>query len=768
MATTIFFNGRVISVPGSYSEVDASGLEQVGLGASGIVAVLGTAEGGKPVSAITEPKDFLRINKPEKARALFRSGDLREVADMLFAPGKDPDILAGAQEVVAMKVNPATQSAAVLPNSYGNALDLTSRDYGAFTEQINVAIANGTTKGKRITILFEDVTEAGDDIGGDAMFNLKYTKPTNGWDTMLGQVVSGGEIKATATRATLGLNSDITGPLAAPGAVEVLSASAADVGMKVTVYGLDGTGAPKREVLILNGTAPVAGSQIFAAGDVLGAEIVGTTAGAVTVRPAGGGTTIMTLALGVNSVKGLKPGVTMYAAGVLTAVADGATVKDVILVGLNASGAIALEKITLNGLTPVLGLATWAEIKAIVLGDVEAARTVTLSGVAAWAKVAVQKTLIKAADYFNARAVPTVGGFTFTLVSPQTGFLIANLDIMNAAVSILDPADPAFYADLYACAAWINQNSQYIAAAVSAGAYGGAPSNTAAPLFLAGGSEGTALFADWQAGLNLLKRTRVNTVVVLTPDPAVHAALDAHCAYMGGIGRSERDGVVGVMNAAMTDVATKDEVKAQIVDLNTRHIRAVAQAIERFNIAGERQEFTPPFHAAIVAGMQAGSPVGTSLTHKYANVLSFRQHSSWNPTDDAEEMVQAGLCFLESVEGVGRRFVRNITTHLSSNNIAYVEASVNEATNFAVYNFRTNMEFLVGKKGFAGTINAGRGVAINTLGLLVDAEVLVTYRSLDLELVVDVMEVSVEIAPVIPINFVKSTIHLVTVRQTAA
>jgi hypothetical protein len=770
MATTIFFNGRVISVPGSYSQVDASGLESVGLGAAGIVGVIGQAEGGRPVAAITETKDFIRINKPEKARTAFRSGDLREVADMLFAPGKDPDILGGAQELVCMKVNPATQSTAVLSNSYGNALDLTSKDYGAFTEQVNVAIASGTTKGKRVTILFEDVTEAGDDIGGDAMFKLKYTKPTNGWDTINGQVISGGEIKCLATRAQAGLDSEIT-DTAAPGVVEVLSANAADVGQKVTVIGLDGTGAVKREVLTLNGTTPVIGTQVFATAGVLGAYVsLGTTLGIVTVRVSPGGATIMSLAAGTGqtTAKGLKLGVCMYAAGAMTLVADGATTKTAILMGLDASGAIALEKFVLTGLVPVAGAATWSQITGIILGDVEAARTITISGTAAWAKLAVQKTLQKAADYFNARSIAGTGGFTFTMLTGQTSAALGILDVMPAAVSILAPAEPSFYADLNAVMAWINQNSQYVAAAISAGAYGGAPSNTAAPVFLAGGSEGTTMFADWQNALNLLKKTRVNTIVVLTPDPAVHAALDAHCAYMGGIGRSERDGVVGVMNAAMTDVATKDEVKSQIMDLNTRHIRAVAQAIERYNTAGERQEFTPPFHAALIAGMQAGSPVGTSLTHKYVNALAFRQHSSWNPTDDAEEMIQAGLCFLETVEGAGRRVVRNITTHLSSNNIAYIEASVNEAVNYAVYNFRTNMEFLVGKKGFAGTINAGRGVALNTLGLLVDAEVLVTYRSLDLELVVDVMDVSVEIAPVIPINFVKSTIHLVTVRQSAA
>lgn len=758
----------MISVPGSYSEIDASGLESVGLTASGIVAVLGTAEGGKPVSAIFETKDFITINQPQKARDIFRSGDLREVADILFAPAKDPDIRGGAQSMVAMKINPATQASGVLANAYGNAVNLLSKDYGAFTEQVNVSILSGTTQGKKVVIVFEDVTEAVDDLGGDTQFKLKYVKPTDGWDTMTAQVVAGGEIKALATRATAGLSTDLGTPLAVGGAVEVLSASAGDVGQKVTVYGVDGTGAPVSQVLALNGTAAVVGTQAFAALGVLGAQIVGTTAGAVTVRPAGGGAAILTVASGANPVKGMKLGVTMYAAGPMTIVADGATTKRAILVGLSASGQVILEKLTLAGAVSILGVATFSQITGIVLGDVEAARTVTVSGTAAWAKVATQSTYQKAADYFNARYIATVGGFVFTLVSPLTTAKLATLDVTVSPVTCLSPADPAFYADLNAVIAWINQNSQYIGATMVAGAVGGAPSNTASPLFLAGGSEGTASFGDWQKGLNLLKQARINTVVVLTPDPAVHAALDAHCAYMGGIGRSERDGVVGVMNAAMTDVATKTEAKAQIVDLNSRHIRAVAQAIERYNTAGERQEFTPPFHAALIAGMQAGSDVGTPLTFKYANVLNFRQHTSWNPTDDAEEMVQAGLCFLENVEGVGRRVVRNITTHLSSNNLAFSEASVNQAVNYASFNFRGNMESAVGKKGFAGTINAAKAVAIGTLGLLVDNAVLVAYRSLAIDLIVDVMEVSVEMAPVLPINFVKSVIHLVTIRQSAA
>jgi hypothetical protein len=769
MATTIFFNGRVISVPGSYSEVDASGLEQVGLGAAGIVAVLGMAEGGAPVSSFETEKDIFRFTKPEQGNTTFKSGDLREVTPMLFAPAKDPDILAGAQEVVPMKVNPATQSSATFANTFGDAMDALSRDFGAFTEQVNVSIQDGTTKGKLITIIFEDITESQDDLGGDDFFKLKYTGGGDAWATMVAQVQAGGNVKADGTRGENGLDSDVGTPLAAPGAIEVVSTDVGDT-QQITVYGLDGSGNAVSETLVLTGTTPKVGTQVFGAGDVLGASIVGTTLGTVTVEPSGGGAAVFSMTAGANPKAGLERGTAMFVSGSkVTLVSDGASVKDVILVGNNASGSPILEKITLTGTTPVVGLADFSLITAIVLGDVEAAQIITASAEAAKSLGAVQNTLQKVLDFFAAKYdAAATKGFVPTLVTARTTFDPDLLDVSTATQNALDPADADFKADLNEIIEWVNQNSALMSLTKSTGATGGAPDNTTSPVFLTGGSEGTTTFQNWQDALNLLKRIRVNSVVVLTPDPAVHAALDAHCAFMGGIGRSERDGFAGIMNTAMTDVATKTEIKDQIVDLNTRHIRVWAQAFERFDTFGERQEFNPPFGGALLAGAQAGSPVGTSLTYKFLNLLSLRQHSTWNPTDDAEEMIQAGLVFAEVVEGVGRRVVRNVTTHLSSNNIAFTEGSVNEAVNISVFNFRTNLEFAVGKPGFSGTINASQGIAIATLGLLVDAGTITQYRSLDIELIVDVLEVSVELSPVIPINFVKSTVHLVTIQQAAA
>lgn len=770
MATTIFFGGRLISRPGSYSIVDASGLESVGLGASGIVAVLGEAEGGIPASAITSTDDFIRLTKPESGRETFRSGDLREVTDMLFAPSNDPDILAGAQEIVSMKVNPATQSTAVLQNTYGDILDLTSVDYGAFTSQVNVTVGTGTSQGKLITVTFEDDVKTVDNLGGDIFFNLKYTSVSGAWATMTAEVEAAGAVVCNGTTTSLGLDSEITAPLLANGVIRVVSASAADTTQQVVVYGLNASAAAQSETINLNGTSSVDGLLTFS--KIFGARVVGTTAGIVTLSDAVIPTTILTIAAGANTESGLYVGKAMYVgAGVVTQVSSGASTKDLILIGKSNTGAVQMEKITLTGTTAVAGVGVFSEIDYIALGDVEAAQTITFSAETARTVPATQNTLQKVSDYFSARysAVDTAG-FVFTMVTTRTTFDPADLDTTTGAggaVSCLDPANPAFYADVKVIAEWFISSSEYITAAESSGGVGGAPSNTTAPVFLAGGTEGTTLSSHWQGALNLLKQVRVNSVVVLSHDPAVHAMLDAHCAYMSGIGRSERDGFVGLQNTAMTDVPTKTEAKAQIVDLNSRHIRAFAQAIERYNTSGERAEFQPGFQGAIAAGMQAGSAIGESLTHKYANTLALRQDTSWNPADDAEELIQAGLCFMETIDGVGRRVVRNITTYLIDNNLAYTEGSVNEAVNYATYTFRTEMEISVGKKGFAGTINSAAGVAVNTLGLLVDAEVLVAYRSLSFELITDVLEVSLEIAPVIPINFVKNTIHLVTIPQSA-
>lgn len=773
-ASTIFFNGRLISIPGSYSQVDASGLETVGLGASGLVALLGTAEGGKPWSAVDEGdvRGNLQVaTKPEHGYEYFRSGDLREGAPLLFSPSVDADIPAGAQEVLFFKVNPAAQSSATFSNLDGEALVLTSKDYGYFTTQINVEIGTGTNQGKKLTIVFETTEEIFDDVGGDTIFELQYlsSTPADGFTTITGQITASALVCAF-TRTQTGLDGEVSNQVTAGQVIELVSSSASDTAVMVRLYGTDASDANQVVTKTLNGTTVVETTETW--NSFHGAEIVsGTLVGTLTIQNDGAASTIATIAPAGTEAAVEFTVDTPIGNSAVTVVADGASTARLTLFGLSTSGTFQAETLQLNGTTAVPGTVTWSRLDGLAFGEVAAGVTVTVSGTAENAAFAGLNTVQKLADRFNG-----LPGFTLSVVhsSPST-FNSVDLDF-QAATDIKSANKLTALGDLAAIITKITNESDLVTAAKGSTA-SGPPSNTSAVTFLTGGHEGdatagneavtTALTADWQGALDLCKKVRVNTVVLLTSDPAIHVLLKTHCQYMAGAGRNERDGVVGLENEGRTDVPTKTEAKAQIVDLNSRHIRAVAQTIERYNTSGERAEMTTPFTACIVAGMQAGSPVGTPLTHKYANVLKLRQDSSWNPGDDAEELIQAGLLMFEVVDGVGRRVVRNVTTHLTSSNLAYTEGSVNEAVNYAVYNFRTTMERMTGKAGFAGSTNAAKGLAVNILGLMVGVA-LVAWRSLNVDLILDVLEVAAEISPVLPINFVKNTLHLVTIPQASA
>jgi hypothetical protein len=769
-ATTIFFGGRLISIPDSYSVVDASGLEVVGLGASGIVACLGTAVGGKPYDAVdvSDTKGNLQVaTKPQHPFDYFRSGDLKEAGPVLFSPSVDEDIPGGAQEIVYVKVNPSDPSTATFSNASGDALELTSKDYGWFTTQINVQIGTGTSQGKLLTIVFEDTTETFDDVGGDVMFTVQYlaTTPANGFTTITTEVTASA-IVAAFTAARTGLDGDVTNQVTAGQVIELVSDNAGDT-MDVTIYGTDASDAAQTETVTLTGT--VAKDTQLTWNSFHGAVIASAPTGTVTLQNDGGGTVITTLTAGAMT-KGLYPLSDMTVAkSAISVVRNAAGTERLTVIGISSSGAAQIEGLQLNGTTDVPGTATWGQLTYLAMGEVAAAGTVTISGNAVNALVAGIDTLQKAADLFNGSL-----GFTFTIVTGQTSFGTDDLDYVSAT-DVKSPATGSFYANLYTIVYKLNTESDLVTAARATGGTG-APDNTTAPVYLTGGHEGSTTpgqeatpytqTTDWQAALNLLKKVRVNSIVLLTANPAVHAMGVSHCQWMCGPGKSERDLFVGIMDAAMTSLATKTEIKSQIVDLNTRHARAWAQNIQRYDTSGDKVYLEPYFGAAMLAGMQAGSEVGMPQTKKYANILGLQQDSSWNPVDDAEEMIQAGLVFAEVVDGVGRRVVRSITTHLSSSNIAYTEGSVNEALNYSVYNYRTAMEWAVGKRGFSGNLSASRGIAINSLTDLVGVS-LVAWRSLTLDLVIDVLETEVEMAPVLPINFVKNTVHVVTVAQSA-
>lgn len=948
MASKIFFAGQITAVPGAYSEVDAAGLAVVGLNATGIVGVIGEAEGGSPYNGDTP---IYRISNPAKVGKTFLSGDLREAGNILFGPSNDPEIPGGMQEGHFVKVNPATRSSRVFQRSGVDVLRLTSLNYGSRTTQINADIADGTNQGKAITLILNDVSEIFDDVGGDAAFTVGYTPGSHGAATMTLQVDNAVGVTGLFTKTGTGLDGDYIGALngltgldtdkdatvGAGNVVNIRSSSASDVGGQVVIYGLNGSNNPASETLTLNGTSAVVGAATWNA--VSGVIKLTATVGNITVKDNTTTTTLyvldtpasLTAGGGVNDFAGT---LVESVDSTVAVVADGASTNIAILVGLNASATPTLEKITLNGTTPVTSATVWSRLDAVVMGYIAAARSLTISGqqfnygdvaciksssasdasgktvtlygldntgavqsevltlngtslvtgVATWRRIYGAILNVATVGTITVSAMETVtgvgnltlftwngasvlsqgltlvdnvhvGGTAVTVVADTTTtrpLLLIGLSATGAAqiealtltsgtpvvgtllwseitaigmahvenartvtasgrafryaladyatiksvtdqiaalsgwavtvgtnagdilVEDMDNKGPTsvlsttvdFGADLGFIIAKINEESQLVSAEVIAGATG-APDNTAAPVYLQGGVEGATSFNDWQAALDLLRGDFVNTIVVLTDDDAVQAAVKAHCVYMCGPGRKERDCVLGAPSQISFTA-----VKTLAQSLNTRHARLAVDDIDRINTSGETETFPPIFTACLAAGMQAGAQVGTSLTHKFANVLAIAHDSSYTIEDDANEIIDNGVLVMEEVQGRGFRWLRNVTTYLIDDNLAYTEASVNQAVNVTVYTLRTNLEDkVVGGRG-SGTLNAALGEAVTTLNKLCDpnggSQTITNWRSLAITLAGDVMDVDVEIAPEVPTNFVRLTLHLVASTQSVA
>lgn len=162
---SVFFNGRLLTTPTVASVVDDSGLANKNLTVGNVVALVGQSAGGKPNTA-------LRFGTPSQAKAALRSGDLLTAVLKAFDPSAQTG---GPAEVVAIRVNPATQaSLMLLDSSASDSISLVSTDYGLYTSQIKVKVESGSIAGKKITAQLGSDYFTQDNITRNA-FQVQYT-----------------------------------------------------------------------------------------------------------------------------------------------------------------------------------------------------------------------------------------------------------------------------------------------------------------------------------------------------------------------------------------------------------------------------------------------------------------------------------------------------------------------------------------------------------------------------------------------------------------
>ena len=357
MPSSAVIGGRRTRRPGVGGRIDATSLTRRSPGPKRLV-LIGEAKGGKPVGQLTDGKPTLHsASTPDRVRALFAAGALRRAGLLAFDASRDPDIPSGPAELLLAKVNPATRGTLTLGNAGGDALVLTARDWGEHTNQLGVSIRPGSTKGLAPSVLYDDVEESGDDIGGDAVFSARYGSAQDASVMIANIGPAGTQVLFTRLQSA----APVTAAHNSGDVVTVLSDDTYDFGQKVTVYGVDATNAPVSETLVLAGTSPVTGTQAFAA--VTAVRIDAVTSGAIIVRDQQGVPNIAFTIAGTLTAEHTSG----KAVEVIGADADDVGIP-VVVYGTDTLGMPQQETVVTNGATAVAGNKLFGRIFRAQLG----------------------------------------------------------------------------------------------------------------------------------------------------------------------------------------------------------------------------------------------------------------------------------------------------------------------------------------------------------------------------------------------------------------
>jgi hypothetical protein len=331
----------------------------------------------------------------------------------------------------------------------------------------------------------------------------------------------------------------------------------------------------------------------------------------------------------------------------------------------------------------------------------------------------------------------------------------------------------------------IATESQLITGSIAAQVEG-LPANVSA--FLSGGSRGASANSNFQAGFDAMLSQRCNTVLPLISqdasalislgetDPAstftvgaVNSQALQHCILASNTkNRSERNCYVSLKASfAASQQAARDMA----------HERAsmLFQDVQSTNSSGDLVWLDPWAAAAMLAGIQSGTDVGTPATFKGINASGIK-HQDYNSKTQIDLAIDAGLLPLEQRDTGGFRVVVHNTTYGLDANFVYNRVSVLYAADYVAYNMRQQLEAIfVGDKVRTGSAVAIKNTVISIMSLFLKDEIIVGDDTNDglgwKDLVVTIngntAYVDITVTPVQGIDFILNRITLDNIRQSA-
>lgn len=299
--------------------------------------------------------------------------------------------------------------------------------------------------------------------------------------------------------------------------------------------------------------------------------------------------------------------------------------------------------------------------------------------------------------------------------------------------------------------------------------------------FLSGGAKGSTSAAQVTAAFDALAKVRANFIVPLfsrdaTADIAdglteasstytiagVLAALRSHCAQMSTVkGRKERQGFAGIK-------ASYDAAKQAAADNAYNRLQLSFQEAQVLAADGTTPFKQPHALAVISAAMKAAAVVGLPNTFKAPNILGFRAPSGdFDPETQADDAIDANLCFVERAPGGGFRFVLDNSTYAQAKDAWFnARPSVIYAADTAALSIRLNTETFVGLRNSDVTVETIKNLLVSVMDNLRASGIIVPdaasggrgYKDLSVRIEGSIVRISVTLVLVEGLEFILSDI----------
>ena len=326
--------------------------------------------------------------------------------------------------------------------------------------------------------------------------------------------------------------------------------------------------------------------------------------------------------------------------------------------------------------------------------------------------------------------------------------------------------------DLQAIVDRLNERSSYVSATRIAGA-GAVPANSAWA-YLAAGADGATTNDDWVSAFNELKAVDVDIIVPLSASASIHALGDAHCNFMSGpAGKSERRQFVGGALQSWTSesnrIAAMGIIKAEAAALNSDRTVHVGLGSKHFDANGVSKLYPAYITAVMYAGIAGGASVVTPLTRKYLNCLGLEAELRNTEIDDLLE-AHLAVPIKDLVQGAGFVISRQLTTWAQDADLYRVEFSVGRGADYIAREVRNRHELIIGKPGTPGIDQSIISITNAVLEAALRDELIVSYDPKATVLRADgvVRYIDYSAQPVLPLNWIMSTYHLLPTKFTVS